>query len=55
MVIDYGKIIFGGVDSSDYGIYISGTGTYNAPERAVEFVTVPGRNGAIAMDQGRYE
>ena len=55
MVIDYGKIIFGGVDSSDYGIYISGEGVYNAPERVVEFVEVPGRNGAIAMDQGRYE
>ena len=55
MVIDYGKIIFGGVDSSEYGIYISGEGVYNAPERAVEFVEVPGRNGAIAMDQGRYE
>ena len=55
MVIDYGKIIFGGVDSSEYGIYISGEGVYNAPERVVEFVEVPGRNGAIAMDQGRYE
>ncbi|MDO4527436.1 MAG: hypothetical protein Q4C03_01465 [bacterium] len=55
MVIDYGKIIFGGIDSSEYGIYISGEGTYNAPERAVEFVNVPGRNGAIALDQGRYE
>ena len=55
MVIDYGKIIFGGVDSSDYGIYISGEGAYNAPERNVEFVKVPGRNGDIAIDQGRYE
>lgn len=54
MVIDYGKLIFGGVDSSDYGIYISGEGVYNAPERAVELVNVPGRNGAIALDQGRY-
>ena len=54
MVIDYGKIIFGGVDSSDYGIYISGEGVYNAPERDVELVNVPGRNGAIALDQGRY-
>ena len=54
MVIDYGKIIFGGVDSSDYGIYISGEGVYNAPEREVELVNVPGRNGAIALDQGRY-
>ena len=54
MVIDYGKIIFGGVDSSDYGIYISGEGVYNAPERSVELVNVPGRNGAIVLDQGRY-
>jgi len=42
------------VDSADYGIYISGDGVYNAPERDVEFVSVPGRNGDIAMDQGRY-
>lgn len=55
MVIDYGKIIFGDVDSSEYDIYVSGKGVYNAPERAVEFVTVPGRNGSIALDQGRYE
>ena len=55
MVIDYGKLIFGSVDSSDYGIYVSGEGVYDAPERAVEFVDVPGRNGAIALDQGRYE
>lgn len=55
MVIDYGKIIFGDVDSSEYGIYISGDGVYNAPERVVEFIEVPGRNGSIAMDQGRYE
>lgn len=55
MVIDYGKIIFGDVDSSEYGIYTSGEGVYNAPERAVEYVNVPGRNGAIALDRGRYE
>lgn len=55
MVIDYGKLIFGDVDSSDYGIYISGEGVYNAPERAVEFVTIPGRNGTLEIDQGRYE
>lgn len=55
MVIDYGKLIFGNVDSSEYGIYVSGEGVYNAPQRAVEFVKVPGRNGDIAMDQGRFE
>ena len=53
-MVNWGKLIFGGVDSSDYGIYITGEGVYNAPERAVEFVDVPGRNGAIAIDQGRF-
>ena len=49
-MVNWGQIIFGGVDSSDYGIYISGEAVYNAPQRAVEFVDVPGRNGAIAID-----
>lgn len=53
-MVNWRKLIFGGVDSSDYGIYITGEGVYNAPERAVEFVDVPGRNGAIALDQGRF-
>ena len=54
MAVEWRHLIFGDADSADYGIYISGDGVYNAPERAVEFVDVPGRNGAIALDQGRY-
>ena len=54
MAVEWRHLIFGDADSDDYGIYISGDGVYNAPERAVEFVDVPGRNGAIALDQGRY-
>ena len=46
---------FGGVSSADYGIYISGNGVYNAPERAVELVDIPGRNGAVVLDNGRFE
>lgn len=53
-MVNWGKIIFGGVDSSDYGIYITGEGVYNAPERVVEFVSAPGRDGDIAIDQGRF-
>lgn len=53
-MVNWGKIIFGDVDSSDFGIYITGEAVYNAPQRAVEFVDVPGRNGAIALDQGRF-
>ena len=51
----FNSLIFGGVNSADYGIYITGAGAFNAPERAVELVSIPGRNGAIAIDQGRYE
>ena len=54
MAVEWRHLIFGDVDSADYGIYISGDGVYNAPERDVEFVSVPGRNGDIAMDHGRY-
>lgn len=51
----FNSLVFGGVDSAEYGIYITGEGVYNAPERAVELVSVPGRNGAIAIDQGHWE
>ena len=46
---------FGGTVSSTYGIYISGEGVFNAPERAVEMVTIPGKDGALVLDQGRFE
>ena len=49
------KIIFGGVDSSTFGIYISGEAVYNAPERVVTMVEVPGRNGNLTIDEGRFE
>ena len=46
---------FGGIDSRDYGVYITGEAVYNAPVRDVEMITVPGRNGAYALDRGRFE
>ena len=49
------SLTFDGVNSLDYGIYITGEAVYNAPERAVEMVTIPGKNGALAIDQGRFE
>ena len=51
----FNKLVFGSVDSSTYGIYITGEAVYNAPERAVQLVSVAGRNGAIEIDQGRWE
>lgn len=48
-------LIFGEVDSADYGIYINGDAVYNSPERQVEMITVPGRDGLVALDMGRFE
>lgn len=49
------NLTFGGINSADYGVYISGEGVYNAPARAVELTQIPGRNGAIPVDLGRWE
>lgn len=46
---------FGNVNSGDYGIYISGKGTFDAPARVVETLEVAGRNGVLTIDRGRYE
>lgn len=46
---------FDDINSMDYGVYISGDEVYNAPARVVEMVEIPGKNGALAIDQGRFE
>ena len=51
----YKGFIFNGIDSKDYGVYITGEGVYNAPERDVEIITIPARNGAFVRDNGRFE
>ena len=45
---------FDGIDSRDFGVYISGDYVYNSPERDIETVEIPGRNGAYIMDKGRF-
>lgn len=46
--------IFNGQSSLDYGVYIGGQGTYNAPQRDISKVSIPGRNGDLIMDNGRF-
>ena len=45
---------YGGKCSRDYGIYISGSGTYNVPERDITKVEVPGKNGSVTIDNKRF-
>ena len=46
--------IFNGESSLDYGIYVGGQGTYNAPQRDVSKISIAGRNGDLIMDNGRW-
>lgn len=48
-------ITYAGTTSKSFVVYISGSGTYNAPERDVSKVSVPGRNGDIVLDHRRYK
>lgn len=48
-------LTFDGLSLSDYGVGITGAGVYNAPKRAVNMVTIPGRDGDYALDEGRFE
>ena len=54
-IAPYNTFTFDGVSSSTYGVYLTGEGVFNAPERAVEMLSIPGRNGNYALDLGRFE
>lgn len=45
---------FNGQRSSDFGLFIQGGGTFNSPDRDVDYITVPGRDGFLLLDNGRY-
>lgn len=47
--------VFDGKSSMEFGIALTGTGVYDAPKRDYESIAVPGRNGNITFDNGRYE
>ena len=48
-------LTFDGVDSSSFGVFISGDGAFNAPARRGEMISIPGRNGSLFMDEGVFE
>lgn len=47
-------LTYDGELSSDYGVFISGTGTFTRPQRERSFQSVPGRSGDLVYDEGRY-
>lgn len=51
----YKAMTIDGESSRTYGVYITGQAVYNAPQREVEMISVPGRNGQLALDKGHFE
>lgn len=49
-----GVLIFDGKSSREFGLYISGSGTFNAPQRDIETVEIPGKNGTLTIDKKRF-
>ena len=48
-------LLFANVSCRDFGVYISGEGTFNAPERDYEVTSIPGKNGDLYFDNHRYK
>lgn len=50
----YEYLIFDGKSTGEFGVWISGGGTFDAPARDVEMISVPGRDGDLFFDNGRF-
>ena len=56
MVNDNKKyFIYNGKKSSDFDVWASGLNIFHSPERRVERIQVPGRNGELLIEDGSFE
>lgn len=54
-IAPYKYFTYDGESSRNYDVYLTGDGVFNAPERDVEMVEIPGRNGNYALDHGKFK
>lgn len=52
---NYHTFTFNGVRAADYGIYVTDVNVFNSAARDVEYIQIPGRDGAFALDRGRFQ
>lgn len=50
-----GEIILNRKSSADYGVHVARPPDYEIPERSVETISVPGRNGDLHISTGSYK
>ena len=44
-----------GISSTDFGVYLAAATQFDSPMRDVEVMEVPGRNGSLTLDNGRFK
>jgi len=49
------NLTYNGINTTAYGVFLSGEGAYNSPAKRGEIVEIPGRSGALFMDERTYE
>lgn len=47
-------VVFNGKNLKDFGLVFSGAGTHGAPARDFSTVAIPGKDGELYLDNGRY-
>lgn len=47
-------ILIDGVNSMDYGVWMFGHGKYGLPKRDITMIDIPGRSGALTIDNNRF-
>ena len=47
-------LVFDGINSKDYNIYIANKNQFDAPARDVKEYDIPGMNGSLTIDNGRF-
>lgn len=47
--------VFDNTDSRTFGVYISGRGTFAAPSRSYDLISIPGRSGDLVGFEKRFE
>ena len=50
-----GVVIYNGQSSEDFGLHVTYRPDYDLPVRDVEEITLPGKDGTILYDNGRYD
>lgn len=55
MMAEDNYFILGGIDSRDYDMVVSCDDAFNMPERDIDTFEVPGRNGELIVDNGRFK